>query len=296
MGRTRLRGLEIAGIQIGIEVPDPCEWEWPDTAVREFACPPRAPEIHVGLRIAELGSGELHGERYHVGGSTFEIARRGEDWLIALSRGGKRRQLALFDRDFRIGEIVQSPEWAQERRYPLAGGLDEWLVLQRTVARGGLCVSGRVTFQNGGARIELGRDESGATQGWRVATPSLLGRQSLVLRAEGAGLRVFRTPWSSVMDERLGNDARVVELRCFDASEQVFRELLDPRDAAEELVSHAVLPLNDERFLDRVLRNATRASEQASCVRLGVPAVAGRAPADSSPPLAHVLMPLRSVG
>lgn len=297
MGRTRLRGLEIAGIQIGIEVPDSCEWEWPDTSIRDFACPPRAPEVHVGLRIAELGSSELQGERYLIGASSFEIARRGEDWSIALSRGGKRRQLALFDRDFRNGEIVQSPEWARERRYPLAGGLDEWLVLQRTVARGGLCVSGRASLQSGGARIELGREDSGAATGWRVASSALLGRQTLVLREERGALRVFRTPWSSSVEERLGNDARVVELRCFDAAEQNFRELLDPRDAAEELVSHAVLPLNDERFLDRVLRNASRASEQMHCVRVGSsralvePGLVGSAPI-SGP----VLMPLRSLG
>ncbi|MEZ4278109.1 MAG: hypothetical protein R3F21_00625 [Myxococcota bacterium] len=296
MGRTRLRGLEIAGIQIGIEVPDTCEWEWPETAVRDFACPPREPEVHVGLRIAEVGAGQLQGELYRIGGSTFEIARRGDDWLIALSRGGRRRQLALFDRDFRIGEIVQSPEWAQERRYPLAGGLDEWLVLQRTVARGGLCVSGRATLQDGGARIELGNDDSGATQGWRVASPSLIGRQTLVLRSEGVGLRVFRTPWSTVMDDRLGKDARVVELYCFDASERIFRELLDPNEAAEELVGHAVLPLNDERFLDRVLRNARRASDQTSFVRVGVPAAQGRSPIEAPAPLAPVLMPLRGLG
>ena len=297
MGRTRLRGLEIAGIQIGIEVPDSCEWEWPESSIRDFACPPRAPELHVGLRIAEPGSGALQGERYLIGASSFEIARRGEDWSIAVSRRGVRRQLALFDRDFRTGEIVQSPEWARERRYPLAGGLDEWLVLQRTVARGGLCVSGRATLQGGGARIELGHEDSGATKGWRVASSALLGRQTLVLREEGAALRVFRTPWSSGMDERLGNDARVVELCCSDPAEQRFRELLDPRDAAEELVSHAVLPLNDERFLDRVLRNASRASEQTNCFRVG----SSRAAAEpglvgASPTPGPVLMPLRSLG
>jgi hypothetical protein len=296
MGRTRLRGLEIAGIQIGIEVPDTCEWEWPETAVRDFACPPREPEVHVGLRVAELSTIDLHGERYPLGGSTFEIARRGDDWLIGLSRGGKRQQLALFDRDFRIGEVVQSPEWARERRYPLSGGLDEWVVLQRTVARGGLCVSGRAIAQAGGAQVVLGAEESGAGKGWRVATPSLLGRQTLVLREEGPGLRVFRTPWSTGVDERLGGDARVVELRCLDASEQTYRELLDPTDAAEELVTHAVLPLNDERFLDRVLRNASRASERTHFVRVGIPPLADRQAVCPPPALANVLMPLRSLG
>jgi hypothetical protein len=129
-----------------------------------------------------------------------------------------------------------------------------------------------------------------------MASPSLLGRQTLALREQGAGLRVFQTPWSAVMDERLGHDARVVELRCFDTSEQAFRELLDPRDAAEELVSHAVIPLNDERLLDRVLRNARRASEQTSVVRVGAPAAQARAQADSGPTPGLVLMPLRGLG
>jgi hypothetical protein len=296
MGRTRLRGLEIAGIQIGIEVPDTCEWEWPESAVREFACPPREPEVHVGLRVAALPATELHGERYPLGASTFEIARRGEDWLVGLSRAGNLVQLALFDRDFRIGEIVQSPDWAQQGKYPLAGGLDEWIVLQRTVARGGLCVSGRALAQPGGAQVVLGPDETGGPRGWRVASPSLLGRQTLVLREEGAGLRVFRTPWSGTMDERLGADARVVELRCIDHAELAYRELLDPSEAAEELVGHAVLPLCDERFLDRVLRNARQASERTHLVRVGIPACAERAEFCPPPALAHALMPLRNIG
>ena len=234
--------------------------------------------------------------RYPLGASTFEIARRGEDWLIGLSRADTRLQLALFDRDYRIGEIVQSPEWAQRGKYPLAGGLDEWIVLQRTVARGGLCVSGRAIAQPGGALIALGPDEAGAPRGWRVASPSLLGRQTLVLREEGAGLRVFRTPWSGSMDERLGTDARVVELRCLEEAEQAYREVLDPSEAAEELVGHAVLPLCDERFLDRVLRNARQASERTNLVRVGMPAPAERVGLCPPPALAHAPMPLRSIG
>lgn len=296
MGRTRLRGLEIAGIQIGIEVPDTCEWEWPETPVREFACLPREPEVHVGLRVAALPATELHGERYPLGASTFEIARRGEDWLIGISRAGSRVQLALFDRDFRIGEIMQSPDWAQQGRYPLAGGLDEWIVLQRTVARGGLCVSGRAFAQPDGAQVALGPGDAGATRSWRVASPSLLGRQTLVLRDEGPSLRVFRTPWSGTMDERLGADARVVELRCVDRAELPYRELLDPGDAAEELVSHAVLPLCDERFLDRVLRNARQASERTRLYRVGTPDPAERAGICLPPALAHALTPLRNIG
>ena len=295
MGRTRLRGLTIAGIQIGLEVPDTCEWDWPESVVQDFSCPPREPEVHVGLRVAGLSNDDLAGERYSLGAFSFEVARRGEDWLVGLSRAGKRQQLALFDADFRVGEVVQCPEWAAQRRYPLGAGLDEWIVLQRTVARGGLCVSGRALVQGVGAQVALGAIDAVATQGWRVATPSLLGRQTLVLREDGAGLRVYRTPWCGGMDERLGTDARVLELRCLDESESTYRELLDPCDAAEELVSHAVLPLCDERMLDRVLRNATRISESTRLVRLGVPAATMAAQVCPPPAIDRALTALRGV-
>ena len=296
MGRTRLRGLTIAGIAIGLEVPETCEWDWPESAVQDFSCPPRDPEVHVGLRVGGLSDADLAGERYSLGAFTFEVARRGEDWLLGLSRAGKRQQLALFDGEFRVGEVVQSPEWAAQRRYPLGAGLGEWIVLQRTVARGGLCVSGQAVTQGVGAQVALGVADPVAARGWRVATPSLLGRQTLVVREEGTELRVFRTPWCGGMDEGLGTDARVLELRCLDESESTYRELLDPGDAAEELVSHAVLPLCDERFLDRVLRNATRISEASRLVRIGVPAATKAQHACPPPPaIDRALTALRGV-
>lgn len=295
MGRTRLRGLSIAGIQIGVEVPDHCEWDWPDDGIDEFECLPRDPEVHVGLRVAEISQADLGGARYPLGASIFEVARRGEDWLIGLTRAGRRQQLALFSGDFRVGEVVQGPEWAEQRRYPLAGGLDEWIVLQRTVARGGLCLSGRALATSGGAQIALGTGDNTSTRRWRIAAPALLGRQTLALREEGSALRVFRTPWCGEMDEALGSDARVLEFSCRDESESAYRELLDPADAAERLVEHAVLPLDDERFLDRVLRNASRMGEQLRVVRLGMPAVAERSAACPQARIAHTLTPLFGV-
>lgn len=292
MGRTRLRGLSIAGIQIGVEVPDRCEWDWPDDGVEPFECLPRDPEVHVGLRVAEIAQADLGGARYPLGSATFEVARRGEDWLLGLTRGGKRRQLALFSSDFRVGEVVQAPDWAEQRQYPLAGGLDEWIVLQRTVARGGLCLTGRALPATGGARIALGADDGSKTRSWRIASPTLLGRQTLALREEGAALRVFRTPWCDEMDEALGAEARVVEFGCRDASASAYRELLDPAEAAERLVSHAVLPLDDERFLDRVLRNAKRMGEQGRVVCVGTPEVAAPSIARPAARIAHALTPL----
>lgn len=295
MGRTRLRGLSIAGIEIGVEVPDHCEWDWPEDGIDEFECLPRDPEVHVGVRVAELSQADLCGTRYPLGASTFEVARRGEDWLVGLTRSGRRQQLGLFSSDFRVGEVVQSPEWAERRRYPLAGGLDEWILLQRTVARGGLCLSGRASSAAGGAVVALGAGHTEATRRWRIAAPSLLGRQTLALRETDVALRVFRTPWCGEMDEALGPDARVLELSCSDESEAAYRELLDPADAAEQLVAHAVLPLEDERFLDRVLRNATRMAEQHRVLRIGVPSAPERPAARSAVHPSNSLTPLFGV-
>lgn len=292
MGRTRLRGLSIAGIQIGVEVPDHCEWDWPEDGIDEFECLPRDPEVHVGLRIADVDQGDLGGARYPLGATTFEVARRGEDWMLGLTRAGKRRQLALFSSDFRVGEVVQSPEWAEQRRYPLAGGLDEWIVLQRTVSRGGLCLTGRAFAMPGGAQIVLGAGEGAKSRSGRIASPSLLGRHTLALREEGAALRVFRTPWCNEMDEALGAEARVVEFGCSEPSTSAYRELLDPAEASERLVSHAVLPLEDERFLDRVLRNARRMGEQGRIVCVGTPEVAERPAVRPTPHGVHALTPL----
>lgn len=281
MGRTRLRGLEIAGIQIGVEVSDLCEWDWPESDLRDFSCLPREPEVHVGLRIAEPASVELAGERYALGASTFEIARRGEDWLIALTRGGRRRQLALFSSDFRVGEIVQSPEWAERRGYPLAGGLDEWLVLQRTVARGGLCLAGQVEASAGGAEVLLGAQPR-ATRAWSVAAPSLLGRATLVVRREAGALRIHRTPWNGGLAEAFGRAPRITGFAVCDPTESVAREVLDPTDAAEELVRQAVLPTCDERFFERVLANARQIAEDSRLVRYGRSEAPSLAPARSA--------------
>ncbi|MEZ4330164.1 MAG: hypothetical protein R3F35_00275 [Myxococcota bacterium] len=268
MGRTRLRGLSIADIQIGIELPDRCAWDFPETGIEDFVCLPREPEVHVGLRVGPISQADLGGERYALGPSTFELARRGEDWLIGLSRNGRRRQLAVFASDFRVGEVVQCADWARERRYPLSGGLDEWIVLHRTVARGGLCLGGRAVGVAGGAQVDLGPGHD-VRRGWRVAAPALLGRRTLVLREQAGALRVFATPWCDAMAIELGGVARVVELCCSEASVSAYRELLDPGEAAEQLASHAVLPLADERFLDRVLRNAARIAEGSRMLRVG---------------------------
>lgn len=269
MARTRLRGLEIGGIQLGIEVPANCKWEWPDGPVAEYQCLPREPEVHVGLRVGDVPEGDLGGECYAIGAWTFEVARRGTDWQLGLSLRGRRAQLALFDREFETGEITVSREMAASRTYPLRSPLDEWIILHRTVARGGLFLSGNAQSQDGRAVIGLGTTEAAPTNRWATPRSSLLGRNAVLLREERGKLRLWRTPWSQSIDPTLGFEVLVEEFQAVEETEQPFRECLDPENAAELLVTHAIVPLCDDGLLDRVLRNARRIGGTARVVEVG---------------------------
>jgi hypothetical protein len=276
MTRTRLRGLEIGEIQFGIEVLDACPWEWPESPVAEFACLPRNPEVHVGLRVAELSSADLGGECYGLGAWTFEVARCGEDWLLGLSRRGNREHLATFDSEFRSGEVLVCPEVGKSRRFPLLTPLDEWIVVHRTVTGGGLILNATASSVEGGAHVRLGPSHAKPEAPNRRITPraTLFGRDTVLLREARGSLRNFRTPWNDAMDPHLGYSAPVAELFVVEETVRAYRECLDPDDAAEQLVNHAIVPLCDEALLDRVLRNAQRLAGRMPLHRCGEVAAA----------------------
>ena len=271
MARTRLRGISIGGIQIGIEVPEVYDWEWPESPVSEFQCLPREPEVHVGLRVDVPTQADLGGERYAVGAWTFEVARLADgDWLLGLSKRGRREKLARFDREFRAGEIVVSAEIARTRAYPLRCPIDEWIVLHRTVARGGLCLNASARIHEDGALLRLGSPPKRPADRWSVPTPSLLGRSALLVREERDRLRLFRTPWSESIDPRLPFEVRVTELERVAESELDWSDRLDPAEGADLLVSHAIVPLCDEALLERVLRNAQRIARDVPVIERGI--------------------------
>jgi hypothetical protein len=295
MARTRLRGLEIGGIQIGIEVPETCDWDWPDGPVADFQCLPRDPEVHVGVRVGQVGDEDLGGECYAIGSWTFEVARRGTDWQLGLSRGGRRAQLALFDREFRTGEVVLSQEAAMSSAYPLRGPLDEWIILHRTVARGGLCLTASAIAEDGEAILRLGVPDARSANRWATPSSSLLGRHAVLVREDRRSLRLFRTPWSESIDPRLGYEARVHEIHSIETAENAFNELLDPGDAAELLVTHAVVPLCDDSLLDRVLRNAQRFGQSTRVREIGETASMPAPMAWGSTQLQAAFAPPRSI-
>ncbi|MBJ17786.1 MAG: hypothetical protein CL933_00005, partial [Deltaproteobacteria bacterium] len=82
----------------------------------------------------------------------------------------------------------------------------------------------------------------------------------------------FRSPWSESIDPTLGFEARVREFQQVEDAEHPYSEVIDPCDAADLLVAHAVVPLCDDGLLDRVLQNAQKISAAARVLEIGAPA------------------------
>jgi hypothetical protein len=271
MSRTLLQGLEIAGVRIGIEVPPSHRWRWPDEEIARFAGRPRDADVHVGVRVGRVDDGPRAGERYALGPWTFEVARSGDDWILALSRGGRREQVAVFDADFGAGEVVlREPIGGEPPAYPLRGALDEWIVLHRLIASGGVCLHGELVACDGGAEIRLGPDARSGSRG-AASARTLLGRDTVwVAASDGRGVRAHPTPWGAAWSGVPRGDVRVDAVQIRETSLFAYRETVDPDEASELLVAHAVVPLGDEALFERVLESARRLGDGVPCRRIGI--------------------------
>ena len=155
------------------------------------------------------------------------------------------------------------------RTYPMRGPLDEWIILHRTIARGGLVLNASASLRDGAAVLRLGAPPPARPGRWHVPTPSLLGRSALLVREERDRLRLFRTPWSESIDPRLAFETRVSGFQRVEEAEHPWTDLLDSSDAADLLVTHSIVPLCDEALFDRVMRNAQRIAGEARVVEIG---------------------------
>ena len=190
--------------------------------------------------------------------------------------------------------IAREP--ARAGRFPLRTPFDQWIVLQRTIARGGLCLTGVVHESEDGVGIHLGPGAvpTAQTNRWLTPQTGLLPRDMVLIREEAGSLRGHPTPWCECPDGPRALAPRVSELWTTEESAQAYRELLDPEEAAELLVSHAVVPLCDEALLERVLANARRIAAAHRVLRFGEPASGVRPVAWPSAELANGYLPLRT--
>jgi hypothetical protein len=262
MGRSKIRGIEMAGVKLAIEVPSNLDWQWPDERTRSLACPPIDPDIHIGVQVARPRRPLGDTFRYQTRGLRFEIGWEGENWAVAIYGDDGCQRTARFDADFRHGEVVVSPEFAASNPYPLAHPLDELIMLHRLMREGCLIVDGSVSIRDRQALLFIeGADPSsvapsellGATSNSRSCGQVVL--RPVLERVVGDETRIWVHPAPWRMDCPDSGMGRVplasIHILSSDGGPAV--EPMKQQTAANEILQHVFAPVHDPDTADRLL-------------------------------------------
>ena len=283
MGRTRLRGLDLAGLRMVIEVPSALGWRDREGEISGTVSAPTDPDLYVGVRVGEPRPTLEESMAYSSGRHTFEIGRDGSDWVIVVHGQKPNERVARFDADFREGEVVVSPEHASQI---LAGGgspldhpLDELLVLHRILRTGGLVLRGSMIAREGRAIVFLGNrcsiaeaSFSGAAKGWRRIDPMRAVGDRIAIRCGDRGPVVHSLPWSVTGAPVASIRGELDAIHLLEQSEAVFTEPLGENEAAEMILANALAPVHDAEGASRSGALAERIALGVPVVRLGMPA------------------------
>ena len=285
MARTRLRGIQLAGSRIAVEVPSHLDWNWPHERYAAFTGSPEGAAVHVGVRVGKPSQAPPAGFVYESPTHRFEVAERADGWVVSIhSRQGLER-VAVFDNDFTQGEVTLLPEAAARGVAPLAHPLDELVALHRIVRRGGLVVRGSAVIRDDRALVFLGSatppsEESGVSSdtrseaelnGWRRPGSQQLQGDRIVLLPEVDGVRVVGSPWHHNEELSRPFNVRLDALHVIQPSRAVFADRLDRDDSVSELLSHSFAPIHDERCAERLFDAAADTVGHVPVLRLGLP-------------------------
>lgn len=279
MGRTRLRGIELAGIRIAVEVPASEPWDWGACEHERFACPPADPDVYVGVRRARTLDVPAQSIVYACEGGTFEVARAGEDWVVAVHGRERFERVARFDESFSQGEVCCRQDIGF-LTHPLAHPLDELILLHRIAREGGMVLRGSAVYREGHALVFVGdRDRpaeaADARCGWKQARgPGGLAGDRVVVRAHESGVRVHGTPWQRISaspDSETPLRARLDAVHVLHDSDAVFAERLEEEAAHAALLAYAFAPVHDPDGALRLAPVAEQIARSVPVLRLGLP-------------------------
>jgi hypothetical protein len=276
MGRTKLRGLEIAGVKLAIEVPSNFDWTWPDATTESLSCSPVEPDVHIGVRIGATQAPSGDTFLYESNGAQFEIGWQDESWIVAIHGSRRCERTARFDSDFRFGEIVISPEFARESQYPLERPLDELILLHRLIRDGCMVLHGSVSVRGGQALVFLesadasGHSESRESGGHRGRGYVVL-RPVLEARSEHShGVWVHSTPWSGQSGQASFLRAPLAAIHILGPGATPF-ERLSGRAAQNEILQHAFAPVHDPEAAERLFEIIGQVTRKTSVIRMSQP-------------------------
>lgn len=275
MARTRLRGIELAGSRIAIEVPAGIDWSWPLGRYDEFASPAQSADVYVGVRVGAAPTVGREGFVYESRTHRFEVAERGDGWIVAVHGSEGLERTALFDEAFSEGEVILSRSAADDGIAPLEHPLDELIALHRAVRAGGLVLRASVVVRDDRALLFLGgttppqREGRGAA--WQQPGAQRLTGQRVVVLPSVTGLRAVGSPWSRSHEAPGAFGARIDAMHVIRPARAVFADRLDADDAVSELLDHTLAPIHDPLCADRCFEAAVGLAERVPVVRLGLP-------------------------
>lgn len=271
MGRTKVRGVELGGVRLAVEVPPGFAWQWPARWFPELTCSPYNPDVYVGVRVGVTAVPRFDAIAYSCYGGSFEIGRVGEDWVVVVHGRERFERVAWFDDCFRQGEIVISPRALSSRTHavdhPLQHPLDDLIVMHRVIHGGGLVLRGSALVRNGSALVFLGAARPPADpllpRGSAKYESEMLAHDQVVLQREGSGMRAYGTPWRVEAPVPAPLSAHLEALYVMSSSRNgISARRLDPEGALSELLSHAYAPVHDAASAERQLEAARRVADR----------------------------------
>ncbi len=281
MGRTRLRGICIGGLQIGIEVPPGLPWDFGSAEEGAFGAVSREPDVSVGVRLAPVAPARRPDLSRAARRDRVEVDRTPRGWRVLHRYRGVVEREARFDHDLSMGEIRVQPGSPSARRCsnPLGFPLDEWLVRHRLALEGGLMLRGCGAVRDGRATVLAGAggSERRTAARWLAAHPgvTLLSDCRVALRAEATGFRAHPTPWGAPSPAVPGAAARLEAVYALAPASTLTARPLTGAEAVAALVA-ALAPLEHPAAGERALATLERLAERVPVVRLGIPAQADR--------------------
>ena len=286
MGRTTLRGLDLAGLRVAIEVPS----EWADQhpagrAELESAwpgCRPSDASMHVGVRIAPTESPLQDAFWYRAADATFEVGRcpqtgsRPGDWVVAVYGARGCERVARFDDALCDVDLTIDPVALASLEHPLMQPIDEILLIHQLASSGGALVHGSLgRGDDGGAVLTLCEQRSdgpGTLESAAAARPS----ERVVIRLDHETQQVWAhpTPWTRSKlsgDRGVGGRVRLEAIRVLESALQPFRESLDLESSCCELLARASAPVHHPEGAERAVSILSGIAARVPVHRIGEP-------------------------
>lgn len=279
MARTRLRGIELAGMRLAVEAPPGFQWDWPTRGLAGLAAAPVDADVYVGASIGFATPPEWEPITYAYDGGTFDVGLAGEEWWVVVHGTQRFERVARFDRTFSEGEVTIAPGAVANCRHPLDGPLLDLLLTHRLIGDGGLVLAGSAVVMGGRALALLSDDEGGATTRTPASgaagrkeserTSRTPGRRFGVRMCDGAP-RIHGLPGSHG-HPGAAVTGRLDAIHLMTRSDRMFAAPIDRDEAVQELLQHACAPVHAPDMADQMMRSASVIGRAAPMLRIGVP-------------------------